>query len=258
MRRRIAPRIARSNTDTVDDGHALGLEFPLLLPRVNIGRGEDDPGPGGGGGGGSDDHASGSGEDQARGLKGLVIDRIDPVLLGLGRGIQLANPVSNILRRSLKLDSSLERIFGSGATKLAIEFEGMSNVETVHNISDSSMEDEDISTEVAASTPGREGSKKRLRSGDDTNFGDISGLDTAVGGLSSGEDSEEGFEGDSKKQRVGGSDKEISDVEEVADSGGLGLLESGETVQMKVTPGVTPGTDQEPESQQVSDGSCVD
>ena len=232
----------------------LGLELPLLLPRVAVGRGEDDPGPGGGGG--SADEASGSGGEQVGGLKRLVIDRIDPVLLGLGGGLQIVNPVSNILRRCLKLDTSLERIFGSGATRLAIEFEGVSNVETVHNISDSSMEDEDVSTEVAASTPGREGSMKRLGSGSD-NFGDLSGIDM-LGEVSSGEDSEEGFEGDPKKLRVGGSDKEMSDVEEVVDGGNLGLLESGSTVQMQVTPGAMPGSDEELESQQVPQGSSVD
>ena len=64
----------------------------------------------------------------------LVLDRIDPVLLGVNGASQ---PISTETSgRGFTLDSSLEFVFGSGATRLAIEFEGMAKVESVHNMSD--------------------------------------------------------------------------------------------------------------------------
>ena len=144
-----------------------------------------------------------------------------------------------------------------GATRLAIEFEGITNVESVHNISDSS--NDDSSTEVSESTPARGGqSKKRLRGGEKGSFGDISSIGHDVG--SSGDDSEEGVEGESKKLKVGGSDKELSDEEKVMD-----VIEeqesqqAGNIDQMQVAPEDVPGLNQETvpaASHQVPDGPC--
>ena len=231
--------------DGVGFGLAGGLGVPLLVPRVNVERGEDDPG-----GNQSEDQTVGSEEEPAGVQQRLVIDRIDPVLLG----VKTIDPVASLIRRSFKLDNSLEEIFGHGATRLAIEFEGMSNVESVHNMSDSSNDDD--SNEVPTSNPGREGSKKRLRGENGNYFGDLSSVE---GGHSSGEDSVEGLEGESKKLKVGGSNGELSDEEEVTDRGLEEQQQSGELVQMQVTPGDAPGFDQEhvsAESEQVPEGSC--
>ena len=216
-----------------------------------VGTDADDPGAGGSGvrivGTDADDPGAGG-----SGVRRLVIDRIDPSLLGP------INSDSLLLGgRGLKLDSTLETIFGVGATRLAIEFEGITNVESVHNISDSS--NDDSSTEVSESTPARGGqSKKRLRGGEKGSFGDISSIGHDVG--SSGDDSEEGVEGESKKLKVGGSDKELSDEEKVMD-----VIEeqesqqAGNIDQMQVAPEDVPGLNQETvpaASHQVPDGPC--
>ena len=44
--------------------------------------------------------------------------------------------------KSITLDTSLERVFGIGATRLAIEYEGMDDEVADHNISDSSSDEE--------------------------------------------------------------------------------------------------------------------
>ena len=178
----------------------------------------------------------------------FVLDRIDPVLMG-----NLVNSQSSresvMGGRSFTLDSSLELVFGRGATRLAIEFEGMENVQTAHNISDSSSESR--SPFQGVSTPGRDGqAKKRLRGGVDTSFGDLSSISLA-GELESGDDSEGDLLGESKKQKLESSDEGEGDDEEVIEEeGDIVAQQSGETVSMQVTPEVEPrlveGSDQEP------------
>ena len=222
-------------------------QLPKLVPRVvsgdqrTVGSDADDPG------GGERGSKAGVEGVQPGVLRRLVIDRIDPALLGP------VNPDSLLLGGGgLKLDSTLETIFGDGATRLAIEFEGMSNVETVHNISDSS--NEDVCTEISDSTSVSEGqSKKRLRGREEGSLIDLTriGFD---GEISSGDDSEEGIEGDSKKLKVGGSDKESSDEEKVIDTIGEQESQQAEVIdQMQVAPESLSGLNQEP---QVPDGSC--
>ena len=149
-------------------------------------------------------------------------------------------------------------MFGSGATRLAIEFEGMSKLESVHNISDSSSTGRTSSPE--SSTPGREGqAKKRLRggSGEDVSFGDLSSI-ACEGELNLGEDSDDEFAGESKKQKVGSSDKGTSDEEIVTEVMDLGHQHDGEPVDTQDVPGADqeslPGVVQEPDL--VPDGSC--
>jgi hypothetical protein len=170
---------------------------------------------------------------------------------------QLSITESSVLGgRGVTLDSSLERIFGSGATRLAIEFEGMANVESVHNLSDRSSGDG--STLEVSSTPTREGqTKKRLRGGEGASFGNlssISGEDSSSGG-----ESEEGF-GELKKQKLGDSEKEISDEEAVKEMDGeMEAQQSVETEQGQVSPVVGPGSEQEPvhvSQRQVPEDSC--
>ena len=71
------------------------------------------------------------------------------------------------------MDTSLERVFGRGATMLAIEFEGGSKVQSVSESSSDSEED------MSVSTPDR----KRLRAGKDVRFGNLSGISGEGGQL---------------------------------------------------------------------------
>ena len=130
----------------------------------------------------------------------------------------------------------------------------MSHVESVHNISDSS---NDESTEVSESSPVREGhSKKRLRGGEDGKFGDMSN-GGQEGGSSSGDDSDKG---DSKKLKVGGSDKELTDEEKVIDDfGEQESQQAGNVDQVQVAPGDASRLSQEhvlAASHQVPEGPC--
>ena len=113
--------------------------------NVNPGVDEDDPGPGCGGGSipaWQEDMGPDGWGVPAVGSQKFVIDRIDPVLLCDNLKSQLSITESSVLGgRGVTLDSSLERIFGSGTTRLAIEFEGMANVESVHDVSDRSSGD---------------------------------------------------------------------------------------------------------------------
>ena len=107
--------------------------------------------------------------------------------------------------RGFTLDISLERVFGSGATQLAIGFEDRIPDEDIHNISDSSSTRGSVPL-TASSTPGRDISKKRLRSTLDTSLGDLSSITGREGvqeGIFAGEESDEGVDGESKKQRLG-------------------------------------------------------
>ena len=247
-------------TEGGGSGPGGGSEVDLDAPIVTREGGEDAvmgavgvEGGGSGPGGGITPSGQGGGGEENRGggsvpAGDFVLDRIDPVLMG-----NLVNSQSSresvMGGRSFTLDSSLELVFGRGATRLAIEFEGMENVQTAHNISDSSSESR--SPFQGVSTPGRDGqAKKRLRGGVDTSFGDLSSISLA-GELESGDDSEGDLLGESKKQKLESSDEGEGDDEEVIEEeGDIVAQQSGETVSMQVTPEVEPrlveGSDQEP------------
>ena len=179
--------------------------LPTLTPRGPV------QGQGGGGecgGGGDDGLDNGSGGGIGR---SLVIDRIDSSLLGTGQdpgpsslqSLLVGENVSRLGGRSFQLDTSLERVFGRGATMLAIEFEGGSKSSSS---SDSSSDSEEG---MSVSTPDREDvGKKRMRVGRDERFGDLSGI-SGVGdhqlSCSEGEISEDGLS-DVKKPRLGPKD----------------------------------------------------
>ena len=89
----------------------------------------------------------------------MVVDSIDPALR--------TNDIKSLLSssdfpplggRGFILDRSLERVFGSGVTMLAVEFERMSDKTAEDNLSDSSSTD--INVPIASSSPGR---KNKLR-----------------------------------------------------------------------------------------------
>ena len=134
----------------------------------------------------------------------------------------------------------------------------MANVESVHNMSDRSSGDG--SMVASSSTPSREGqAKKRVRGGEGASFGNLSSI-SGEEDSSSGGESEEGFHGDLKKQKLGGSEKENSDEDTVKEiDGDMESQHSGETDQMQVSPGVGPGSEQEPvnvSERQVPEHSC--
>ena len=146
-----------------DNPDTESLRLPPLLPR-----GDGLQGVGGEGGEEGGDHVVQEGS--------LVLDRVDPSLLGpssihsllQGRGNQ------EVGGRGFTLDTSLERVFGRGATMLAIEFEGMSEGGTIASLDDSSSESE---KEMSVSTPARdELRKKRDRTGTSVSFGNLSGI----------------------------------------------------------------------------------
>ena len=186
----------------------------VLLQRGNFGIGVGDIGDTAGGreddGGGGQPVAGEKEEDDGGGgsepsrLQNLVVDSIDPLLrTNRLHSLLSATDFPFMGERSFTLDTSLERVFGGGATRLAIEFEGISDQEAQHNISDSSSSDSDPS--FASSTPGREGSSKKRSRGGLDNFGDLSSITLQGGvfeGLSSGENSDEGDNGESKKPRL--------------------------------------------------------
>ena len=172
--------------------------LPNLIPRGVV------QGQGGGGElgvGGDEGLDNGSGGETGR---NLVIDSIDSSLLDPGPGpsglpsLLVGEDVSRVGGRGFHLDTSLERVFGRGATMLAIEFEGGSKSPSS---SDSSSDSEGG---MSVSTPDRDDvRKKRLRVERYESFGDLSGI-SGVGGhqLSSSD----GF-GDVKKPRLGPEDE---------------------------------------------------
>ena len=167
----------------------------------------------------------------ADGVRNLIIETIDPILrTNRLQSLLSATDVSFLGGRSFTLDTSLERVFGGGATRLAIEFDGMPNMESIHNISDRS------STDSTSSTPGRGVvTKKRCRSGVDAGFGDLSGI-SLRGGFSSGEESD----GEIKKPRLGldsdqgTSDEEFSEEEENVNDGEVGTQLAGDLFYHRV------------------------
>ena len=105
------------------------------------------------------------------GIDNISITRVDPVLL--------QHPGST----SLGTDMSLERLFGPGATKLALEMEGFGGAPDIQ-------------------------SNKRLRGGKSLNVGNPSNME-------GDEEKSEGFEDgvvivESKKPKMGGSDNGLS------------------------------------------------
>ena len=136
----------------------------------------------------------------------LVLDRVDASLLGPGpSSIQslLKARDSDVGGRSFTLDTSLERVFGTGATLLAIEFEGMGELrrETQASSEDSSTDSDE---EMQVSTPTRdELGKKRDRTGASVSFGNLSEISEVKAHelSSSGEEFEE-FGSDIKKPRI--------------------------------------------------------
>ena len=130
----------------------------------------------------------------------------------------------------LTLDTSLERVFGQGATMLAIEFEGGSGErgESKDSISDASSDSEvDV---TAISTP----SKKRIRGG--MNFGNLSGISglKATHELSSDDESSLDPDNEVKKPRLA-----VDNLEDGSDNfddslGSVAVEESGDFVQSRV------------------------
>ena len=147
----------------------LDLQLPLLLLRGKFGLGigkvggvGDDPG----GGGSVDEQVVERDEDKVdRGLatggkKNLIVESIDPILrTNRLQSLLSVTDVPFLSGRCFTLDTSLERVFGGGATRLAIELDGLPNMESVHNISDSSGTDSIPLS--ASSTPGTDGSLRR-------------------------------------------------------------------------------------------------
>ena len=168
---------------------------------------------------------------------------------------------------SFNLDCTLERVFGLGATKLAIEFEERSDgARADHNLSDSSSSDTDMSI-PASSTPGREKSRnKRSRGGVKDNFGDLSNITRQAEQDSSGEESDGVTDWDSKKPRLEGleTDQNSSDEETENESiGEEGTQPGGGTEHLQPSSVVDPEPSPEEVSGYVSDadqqqghGSC--
>ena len=115
---------------------------------------------------------------------------------------------------SFTLDTSLERVFGQGATRLAIEFEGgetgKSGESEVSSL-DFSSDSDDVDA-TAISTPARDDlSKKRARGG--TSFGNLSGISDLkakheLSSLSESSDSSEIPDIDAKKLKLAREDLE--------------------------------------------------
>ena len=139
------------------------------------------------------------GSEEPQEGKNLVIDHIDSALLDPRRlhSLLAGEGTSNLGGGGFNLDTSLERVFGSGATMLAIEFEGGIMEESVGS------EDEE---NMSVSTPIREDArnKRHRRGGCSDKFGDISGI-AGVHELSDSEGSEDAS-GDVKKPRLGTED----------------------------------------------------
>ena len=215
----------------------------------------DDPGGGGSGAGQvvEGDVDQGHVGIAADGVRNLIIETIDPILrTNRLQSLLSATDVSFLGGRSFTLDTSLERVFGGGATRLAIEFDGMPNMESVHNISDSSSTDS--APFSASSTPGRGVVTKKRWSGVDAGFGDLSGI-SLRGGFSSGEESD----GEFKKPRLGldsdqgTSDEEFSEEEENVKDGEVGSHLVGGSVLTQGLPGVDPEFSPGVAPEQVSD-----
>ena len=102
-----------------------------------------------------------------------MLDRVDSSLLGPDRISTLfeGRGRDEVSGRSFTLDTSLERVFGRGATMLAIEFEGATEVVDPSTSGSSSYSEK----EITFSTPARdEVSKKRVRG--NSSFGNLSGI----------------------------------------------------------------------------------
>ena len=158
------------------------------------------------------------GSDQNQGKDSKVsIDSIDPILLG-----------------PLPVDKSFERIFGLGATKLALQFESEGRG-SICNISEKASEGDEVDgglIPLDSSTPDK--AKKRFR-GDEVVTPDKS--DNGVTSENFG--NIESFALDSKKQKMGNSSTENLALEKGGllnnDAGGISSSVSAENLQLGVT-----------------------
>ena len=197
-----------------------GLTLPTLLPKgdcsvqgVNGVQSDDD---------GQEDNQQGTllprGGDSVQGVSGvqsgdggeggvqqgtLSLDWVDKSLVDPNRLQSILRGGQQLDGGGFTLDTSLERVFGQGATRLAIEFEGETkgSGESEVSLSDSSSDSELDVTSV--STPARvEVCKKRVRGGMD--FGNLSGISELKANheLSSGDESSEDPANEVKKPRL--------------------------------------------------------
>ena len=168
---------------------------------------------------GGEHNPGGGSSDTSEFIRKLILDRIDPVLVGVrDEGV-------------IQLDDSFERVFGGGATRLAIEFEGMSNVESAQNIS----EDEDDSRIIASTQ------KKRTR-GQKEDLGNLSNI--SEGNVSDEKSDNDSEEGESKKQKVEGLEQPDGMAATDDNEGKVESIQSGITCQIGVV-SVDPGSVQE-------------
>ena len=192
------------------------ITLPELLPRGDAEvQGVD--GVGGQGGGGLE----GGGEQGT-----LQLDWVDKSLQQPAFSLLGDNGLGG---RGFTLDTSLERVFGTGATLLAIEFEGGSEarVESEESSSDSSSESEEC---MSVSTPSRdEVGKKRSRGR--AKFGNISGISGLEGNheLSSSEgDISEDVDKEIKKPRLATECEQVGSVTIADPVGTVAVEENGE------------------------------
>ena len=134
-------------------------------------------------------------QDQG-GLENICITNIDPALL--------LHPVP----KPSETDVSLEKLFGPGATKLALEMESMGGVCAVQGEGGKVSDGE--SPLVEARTPSRDvHSNKRLRGENISNFGAVS---SAVGDDGKNEGFEDGVSKvESKKPKIGENDSILNE-----------------------------------------------
>ena len=116
---------------------------------------------------------------------------------------QAGNKGESQTETPLSLDSSLERVFGPGATLLAKKLESYSDKREEINTSDTELNSDSEVGHVNVSTPAKDQRKKRVRP--NIKFGDISsikGIKDNHGASSEGEHSEEAVK-EVKKPRLG-------------------------------------------------------
>ena len=203
-----------------------GLDLPTLVPR-----GEEPIQGSSGGEGGQIGVGLGEGQQGT-----LELDWVDKSLVQQNRGQASLRGSKGLDPGNIILDTSLERVFGQGATMLAIEFEeetsGKSGESEVNTSVSSTDSDIDV---TAVSTPAKdEVSKKRARGG--INFGNLSGISgiRASHELSSLSESSEDLEIEVKKLKLaGGGHEEGSDSPDpleivTDDEDGGALVSTGE------------------------------
>ena len=214
-----------------------------------------------------DEEEPGSGmeDDPGGGIISLVVHGFDPSLRSDSLQSVLTDPELPPLGGiSFTLDRSLERVFGQGATQLAIGFESVSAQGVGHDISECSSLDRTV---PVCSTPGREGSsKKRMREEMETSFGNLSGFSMNgdfQGGAASGDEDEGDSDGEYKKPRLVG-EQESLDIEsgvetetEIDSEGEEGSQNAGGVEPLQVLPGDDPHLLPRGEQELVSDSEQV-